>query len=112
MEIWANGKRALRLDPELWRRRRANLIGGSFVNFASRQVGATIAGGGFYNGTFNYTNSVTANYGTVSGGSRNTAGFGGVVGGGDNNQTMANYAAIGGGQNNALNIYWPPSRAE
>jgi hypothetical protein len=100
VEIWANGQRALRIDPGPFGAGGPNIIGGSFVNFSSASVGATIAGGGFYNGTFNYTNSVTANYGTVSGGTRNTASFGAVVGGGDGNQSLANYAAVGGGQNN------------
>ncbi len=64
-----------------------NVIGGSSVNFVSSGVeGATVAGGGTTNdldfgGAF--TNSVTADFGTVSGGNGNTAsGLSATVGGG------------------------------
>ena len=102
-----------------------NVIGGSPANWvAGGTVGATIAGGGAtnYNGNFSF-NSISSDFGTISGGSLNTiqtddhyATIGGgydnviwtgagsaVIGGGDNNQIQeAGSATIGGGFNNAI----------
>ena len=80
-----------------------NLIGGSPVNFVSGGVvGATIAGGGAINyagGVF--SNTVTADFGTVSGGDRNIAsGHATTVSGGEQNNTGGDYSTVGGGQNN------------
>ena len=94
-----------------------NVIAGSPNNFvAGGVVGATISGGGATNYFgYVYTNSVTADLGTVSGGANNTAGFvstvgGGsynhagdgdaTVGGGAANTSSGNYATVGGGLNN------------
>ena len=69
-----------------------NVIGGSTANWvASGVVGATIGGGGAtnYNGNA-FTNNVSANFGTIGGGSVNTI------------QTMALWATIGGGWGNTI----------
>jgi trimeric autotransporter adhesin len=86
-----------------------NLIGGSPVNFVNAGfIGATIAGGGAINfdGT-SYTNSVTSDFGTVSGGNANTAGFYGTVGGGGGNTSRgAEFATVGGGEDNTSGGSW------
>ncbi len=80
-----------------------NVIGGSPINtVATTNVGATIAGGGgvIIGGIF-LPNTVTANFGTISGGSLNIAsGEYATVGGGDNNIASENGATVGGGFNN------------
>jgi len=74
-----------------------NIIGGYSGNSVTAGVvGATIGGGG----ASGSTNSVTDNYGTVSGGSGNTAGMGGTVGGGGNNTASGENATVGGGGGN------------
>jgi hypothetical protein len=98
----------------------ANVIGGASSNrvynpFGSGPViGGTIGGGGDSspNGSIN---SVTASFGTVGGGLRNTAfaystvgggssntasGSTAIVGGGQSNTASGNYAAVGGGSSN------------
>jgi hypothetical protein len=76
-----------------------NLIGGSPVNFVSSGVvGATIGGGGATNyfGAA-YSNSVTADFGTVSGGENNQAnGQFSTVSGGGGNTASGDYATAGG----------------
>jgi hypothetical protein len=92
-----------------------NIIGGHISNTVTvGVVGATIGGGGA-NGS---PNTVSGNYGTVSGGIRNTASsdyatVGGgventasgtsVIGGGWHNSANSNWGAIGGGVNNTIN---------
>ncbi|MEI8290915.1 MAG: hypothetical protein WCH99_15735 [Verrucomicrobiota bacterium] len=101
MEIWAGNQRALRLEPTV--PSAPNVIAGAVVNFAGAGVaGATIGGGGALNYYGNkHTNSVTADFGTVSGGSRNTvSGMIGSVGGGFNNTASGQLAVVAGGQNN------------
>lgn len=65
-------------------------------------VGATIAGGGYWDDGFKeYPNEVTADYGTVSGGRRNTASDEyATVGGGDGNTASGKAATAGGGIGN------------
>jgi trimeric autotransporter adhesin len=78
------------------------LIGGALNNFASGGVvGATIGGGGAtnYQGS-SYTNSVTGDFGTVSGGYANTAGNLAAVGGGNGNTASGYIATVGGGEGN------------
>ena len=78
-----------------------NLIGGSSVNFVSNGVyGATIGGGGINYGSARGTNSVTGNFGTVSGGAANVAGSSATVGGGQNNNASAADTTVGGGVEN------------
>ncbi|MCP4696820.1 MAG: hypothetical protein GY862_08215 [Gammaproteobacteria bacterium] len=80
-----------------------NLIGGLSTNsVASGLQGATIGGGGGYNGL---TNQVSDNYGTIGGGSGNVAGnsngsYLATVGGGYFNRSIAMFATVGGGDSN------------
>ncbi len=99
LEFKVNGQRALRLEPNATS---PNLIGGYSGNSVNAGVvGATIGGGG-YSGVIN---QVTANYGTVGGGSGNTASdTGATVGGGSNNTASGwNATVAGGGGNTASN---------
>ncbi len=81
-----------------------NLIGGSPVNFVSSGVvGATIGGGGvtnYFGIGLVFSNSVTANFGTVGGGAANTAGSVATVAGGNANTASGDAATVGGGQIN------------
>ncbi len=99
LNFLVNNQRALRLEPTVTS---PNVIGGSGGNsVSSGVVGATIAGGGASSGP----NIVTANHGTVGGGSGNTAGgTGATVGGGSNNTASGwNSTVAGGGSNTAEN---------
>ena len=109
--------RNLRVDPET-NSSGPNMIGGWSGNAVGANVeGATIGGGGDPNAILNsYPNQVLADYGTVSGGSNNTAsgvkatvsggftntaeGASSVVSGGASNSATANYSAVGGGGEN------------
>jgi hypothetical protein len=102
VEIWANGTRALRLEPNATA---PNVIGGSVANSDSgtpEVVGGTI-GGGLYN-----TNA--SSYAFIGGGSQNliqtNAGYG-VIGGGNGNtiQYIAYFCMIGGGALNTIQNY-------
>jgi hypothetical protein len=84
-----------------------NLIGGSPVNFVSGGVvGATIAGGGAVNYAGDaFTNSVTADFGTVSGGRGSQAsGQFATVGGGRGNQASGFVSTIAGGDGNTASL--------
>ena len=79
-----------------------NVIGGSSINYVSSGVvGATIAGGGVVDDPYDfipYTNSVTANFGTVSGGIGNAVtNVAGTIGGGAQNTVGGNCATVVGG---------------
>jgi len=85
-----------------------NVIGGAPVNFVGGGVvGATIAGGGSANYFVQPTsNSVTADFGTVSGGTGNTASGGyATVGGGTENTAGIELATVGGGFDNSATGY-------
>jgi hypothetical protein len=84
-----------------------NVIGGAPVNFVSPGViGATIGGGGVTNYGNPSSNSVTANFGTVGGGSANAAAAFATVGGGYQNTAGGEYATVGGGSvNRASGLY-------
>jgi hypothetical protein len=123
VELWANGARALRLEPggpsaliaDGIPTGAPNVIGGSAVNFAALGVvGATIGGGGATNYPISwlsgslfdspYPNSVTNDFGTVGGGLQNTAGgVGATVGGGYVNTVGGAGATVGGGAINTAN---------
>jgi hypothetical protein len=87
--------------PGLWTRQNEtspNLIGGYGGNVISETVvGATIGGGG----AAGPVNRVTGDYGTVGGGSANTASGHSTVSGGSNNIADGSYATAGGGYGNA-----------
>lgn len=79
-----------------------NVIGGhSANNVAAGAYGAVIAGGGGDDGFGTpLKNSVTASYGTISGGNNNTAGQLAVIGGGGSNTADGTYATVSGGEHN------------
>lgn len=99
LTLKVNGQQALLLQPDATS---PNLIGGYSGNsVASGKHGATIAGGGqnFLN------NSVTGNFGTISGGDGNTAGVFGTVPGGNGNIASGNNSTASGYFNTASGIY-------
>jgi hypothetical protein len=107
LELWVNGVRALRLEPGVsgFAGEAPNVVGGASFNLvANGIVGATISGGGAVNyedSGLNYTNSVTADFGTVGGGQNNTAGsYGSTVGGGYLNTASGYASTVGGGAGN------------
>ena len=127
LELFANGARALRLEPNA--SGAPNVIGGSALNYVAPGIlGATIAGGGAtdYAGTA-YSNRVLGDFSAIGGGRQNTIQLntydstigGGVfnmiqsnsptstIGGGGNNliQTNAPYATIPGGRLNSATNY-------
>jgi hypothetical protein len=95
LELHVNGSRALRLEPN---GTSPNVLGGYSGNgVGAGVVGATVAGGG----RDLATNQVSANFGTVAGGSGNSGGgYAASVGGGEGNQADGSYATAGGGQGN------------
>jgi hypothetical protein len=116
LQLQAGGSRALRLESAGHSNRDSlghlysalssvNLIGGSSINsVASGVYGATIAGGGYeywslFSGSSISSNRVTGNFGTVSGGYRNTSGYLGTVAGGSGNNA-GNYGTVAGGSDN------------
>ena len=124
LELWADGSRALRLEPNS--SGSPNVIGGSQVNYvASGVIGATIAGGGATNSSgYASTNTAAANYATIGGGYGNSiqtgssgaaiaggwengiqgGSFNSTIGGGEINSIQANAydSTIGGGGNNVI----------
>jgi hypothetical protein len=88
-----------------------NIIGGADGNAVTASVvGASLIGGG----TSSFFQSITDDYGTVSGGRDNTAGnssgttsdaLAATVGGGEGNNATGSYATIPGGQNNSAAAY-------
>jgi formylglycine-generating enzyme required for sulfatase activity len=106
LELHVNGTRGWRIEPtpnDANHSNFVNVVGGSPVNFVSRNVfGATIGGGGAANyfGTAD-TNSVTANFGTVGGGAGNAAaGVEATVGGGGGNNAGGPGSTVAGGSGN------------
>lgn len=101
LEFRVNNQRALRLETgtSLNNGSGINVLGGSSGNFVSNGViGATVFGGGL---PFTSTNQVLADFGAVSGGSRNTAAeVYAAVGGGNLNTASGVASVVGGGQVN------------
>ena len=103
LELKVNNQRSLRLEygTSLYNGPGINVLGGSSRNYVSNGViGATISGGGTLLGG---SNQVLADFGTVAGGSQNSAG--GVyatVGGGNLNTASGTASVIGGGQVNTV----------
>ena len=106
LDLYANGSRVLRLQPDLTGYGAPNVIGGASANsVASGAIGETIAGGGaslyyVYGGHYAFPNTVNGNFGTVSGGFNNSATFASVVGGGWSNLATNSYATVPGGEAN------------
>ncbi|MFB6299259.1 MAG: tail fiber domain-containing protein [Halobacteriales archaeon] len=101
LEAAVNGQRALRLEPTAVPFG-ANVVGGHPSNSVGAGVaGATVAGGGFDDGTTVRSNTVTENFGTVGGGQDNTvSGLEGTVAGGRGNEAGGNGSTVGGGNSN------------
>jgi hypothetical protein len=96
LEFKVNNTRGFRLEPTS---DTPNVIGGYSGNTVTAGAyGATISGGGHYYGSC--ANRVTADFGTVGGGERNTAADSATVGGGDGNTASGFGATVGGGCNN------------
>ena len=95
LELKVNSVRALRLEPHTTS---PNVIGGHNDNNVTTGVmGATIGGGG----KSGYVNQVTANYGTVGGGSNNRASNNSAtIGGGSSNDASGFFATVAGGNTN------------
>ncbi len=75
----------------------SNVIGGWSGNTVTNGVtGATIAGGGLTG----YVNSVTADFGTVGGGFKNTSGYASGVAAGGVNTASGDYSTVAGGYGN------------
>jgi archaellum component FlaC len=99
LELDVNGQRALRIEPTfLGTPSTANIVGGNPFNSAASGVeGATIAGGGFDDRTYQVPNTVEGNYGTVGGGIDNTAsGLIATVPGGAGNTASGEYSFAAG----------------
>lgn len=104
VEIRVNGQRALRLEPST--NDAPNVIGGSSLNRVDPGVtGATIGGGGFATSAGGFSNRVTADFDTISGGAGNLSrGGGSFIGGGYVNviETNASQTVIAGGSYNVI----------
>ena len=101
LELDVDGQRALRIEPTS-SDSGANIVGGHPSNSAASGVeGATIAGGGYDDGSTPRPNTVEGYYGTVGGGEGNTAsGSGATVGGGEDNTASGTQATVPGGDFN------------
>ena len=113
LELHSNATRVMRYEPAIINSLNdtgPNLIGGDATNFVNPGVqGATIAGGGGFNGNlglgnFNGPNAVEADFGTVAGGFHNlTSGVFGVVAGGNNGTAAEEASTVSGGFVNSAN---------
>jgi hypothetical protein len=106
VEFKVNGRRALRLehafDAQNSSTNNVNVVGGSSSNYVASHVGgATVFGGGVDEFGTSFYNSVTGDFGTVSGGVGNSSSAYAFVGGGyDNSSTGGGGAVIVGGAGN------------
>ncbi|MBN8248950.1 MAG: tail fiber domain-containing protein, partial [Verrucomicrobia bacterium] len=75
-----------------------NVLAGSALNFMDGgRSGVTISGGGIQS----FSNSVTADFGTIGGGRGHTvSGPDSTIGGGSRNSAAGDFSTVGGGQNN------------
>ncbi|PSP92174.1 hypothetical protein BRC87_00730 [Halobacteriales archaeon QS_4_66_20] len=103
--VTVNGERVLELTAQSGGDA-GNLIAGHSSNSVGSGVsGATIAGGGFDDGTDVHPNEVTADYGAVGGGEGNEATEKyATVGGGDRNAASGERATVGGGRLNVADM--------
>jgi hypothetical protein len=104
LELWVNGARAFRLEPNT---NSPNVIGGYAGNSVSGNLayGATIGGGG-QSGLPNSISGTNVTYATIGGGVANTINgtnaYHSTIGGGDNNSIFTYDAFIGGGSFNDI----------
>ena len=95
----------------------ANVIGGfSWNQVKNGATGATIGGGGMFDGNLSTINTVSNDFGTVSGGLANTAsGYASIVAGGAGNLASGDYSFVAG-QNATANdtgsFVWCAANAE
>ena len=106
LEFRINNRRRLRIEPASDPSGTAiapNVIAGASNNFVGAgAIGATIGGGGGRFSPNDVPNSVLSPWGTVSGGSGNTASdFGATVAGGDGNSASGGDATVAGGLRNS-----------
>lgn len=93
LEFHVNSTRAFRIEPDPVS---PNIIGGFIGNFVATS-GATISGGG----SLGFPNSVTGDFGTISGGKGNTvSGARATVSGGGQNTASDTASTVSGGQGN------------
>lgn len=109
LDFRVNNQRGLRLEYQnSVFSESVNVIGGYRSNQVSAGiVGATISGGGALNIGGSAPNRVTGDFGTVGGGTLNTAsgGFAATVGGGQQNTASGDYATVPGGFANTATNY-------
>ncbi len=101
LDFRVDNRRALRLEPT--GSDSVNVVGGWSGNYVGPGVvGATISGGGAGDGSgFAFTNRVLNDFGTISGGLRNTVSeYVATVGGGEENTASGNWSTVGGGRDN------------
>lgn len=96
LELRANNVPAFRLEP---RPTSPNVIGGFSGNWVAPDSDGAVIGGG---GSLDFTNAISAHYGTISGGWENTIESGAnsaTISGGTGNRVLsgAAYATVGGG---------------
>ncbi|HWY78098.1 MAG TPA: tail fiber domain-containing protein [Verrucomicrobiae bacterium] len=123
LELRANGRRALRLEPNT--NGAPNIIGGTASNVVNAgAVGVVIGGGGAANyGGAGFSNRVASDFGIIAGGGANYiwpqspwgaigGGYANVIGGphatiagGVSNAVGSLYESIGGGFGNEINAY-------
>lgn len=97
LEVRVNNSRALLIEDNF---KAPNMIGGSPANSVIAGVGGATIGGGGFAGQAGNGNTVTGDFGTVSGGRKNEAGNLGAVAGGFVNIASGVNSAVGGGGSN------------
>jgi len=107
--VRVNGGRGLEIDPVssgLFASSVNILAGGNMNLISSGVLGGVIAGGGVSApGTLSDRNQVLGDFGTVSGGSGNSATNDATVVGGGQNQALGSYAVVAGGISNYASAY-------
>ncbi|MGA9768764.1 MAG: tail fiber domain-containing protein [Blastocatellia bacterium] len=97
LEVRVNNSRALLIEDNF---KAPNMIGGSPANSVIAGVGGATIGGGGFAGQAGNGNTVTSDFGTVSGGRKNQAGNLATVGGGFINTASGPNSTVSGGANN------------
>jgi formylglycine-generating enzyme required for sulfatase activity len=111
LKLRVNNQQALRLEwvtNQFGVSGAVNVIYGPVNWVADSIVGATISGGGAFRSEYGgYTNSISADFGTIGGGFANSiqaVALGGTIAGGEQNTigTFAMFSTLGGGSGNAI----------
>jgi len=98
LNLWVNNARAFRLEPG--DANGPNVIGGASTNAVTTGKGSATIGGGGSPLSPSFGNRVTDDFGTVSGGQRNSAGLKATIGGGDQNTASHEGDTVSGGKQN------------